>query len=499
VIFDTKAPQGGLVFAGGSVDQKNTYVFEVLPSGFSESSAKTISNWSTGNGDDTMVTMWNPADEAQDFTFTLFYAGGQYLHPIHLEPRATQVFNVSELTHNATPDAAGSVVPAGIYQGSAEISGTQSEQEHILVAMDVGIYNVQKATCNGICPTCMGFTTGSIAVDPFAVPIGGQTQETLYMQMGSGGQNTVPATNWASTNTGMATVSSGMVTGVGVGSPTISSNSQFQEAVFVPFDCNSFCPTGFVEGSTPGSVTPPPTVTFSPIAGVSVGGTATTIATVSPTTNTVPISLSIAPGNAVVTIPSGTFTANQTSITIKGVTPGTATLTASPCGGSPPSCSTTFPVLSITQNKNLWFFGTGMQTPSGFTLGSTSATLTVNGGVAGTYAWTAQGTNDKGLNELAFENGSTSITKTTNTVPVFASSYSTALNQVTLQLTYTPSGGSPVLLTYKLTIDYPYKLTLTPPAPPFGVSSCNKPLQAGSKGWGQTLITPSTKLVTLFN
>ena len=255
VTLDTSAPQGGLVFAGGSVDQKNTYVFEVLPSGFGESSAKTVSNWSTGNGDDTMVTVWNPADEAQDFTFTLFYAGGQYLHPIHLEPRATLVFDISELTKNATPDVAGNVVPAGVYQGSAEISGTQSEQEHILVAMDVGIYNVQKATCNGTCPTCMGFTSGSIAVDPFAIPIGGQTQETLYMQMGSGGQNSVPSTNWASSNTSMATVSSGMVTGVGVGSLTVSSNSQFQEAVFVPFDCNSFCPTGFVQGSTPGSVT----------------------------------------------------------------------------------------------------------------------------------------------------------------------------------------------------------------------------------------------------
>jgi hypothetical protein len=218
------------------------------------------------------------------------------------------------------------------------------------VSMDVGIYNVQKATCNGICPTCMGFTSGSIAVDPFAVPIGGQTQETLYMQMGSAGQNTVPATNWASTNTSMATVSSGMVTGVGVGSPMISSNSQFQEAVFVPFDCNSFCPTGFVAGSTLGSVTPPPTVTFSPIAGVAVGMTANITATVSIPgggANTTPISLAISPPQFASEIPPAITT--TTLVNVKGLQAGVAHLTATipnPGGGPIVVGTTSFTVVT---------------------------------------------------------------------------------------------------------------------------------------------------------
>ena len=213
LVLDTKAPQAGLMFAGGSVDQKNTYVFEVLPSSYGESAAKSLSNWSTANGDDTMVTLWNPTDEAQDLTFTLFYTGGQYLHPVHLEPRATLIFNVSELTHNATPDAAGNVIPEGVYQGSAEISGTQSEQQHILLAMDAGIYNVRKATCNGLCPSCTGFTGATVVVIAFSVPVAGQIQETFYMQMSSGNQNAISG-NWNSSNTTMATVTptSGMVT-----------------------------------------------------------------------------------------------------------------------------------------------------------------------------------------------------------------------------------------------------------------------------------------------
>jgi hypothetical protein len=290
--------------------------------------------------------------------------------------------SMSELTRNPTPDAAGNVVPAGVYQGSAEISGTQSEQEHILVAMDVGIYNVQKATCNGTCPTCMGFTSGSIAVDPFAVPIGGQTQETLYMQMGSGGQNSVPATNWASTNTSMATVSFGMVTGVGVGSPTISSNSQFEEAIFVPFDCNSFCPSGFVAGSTPGNVTQPPHVTFSGRAAMSQGGTTTIMATVT-TNNTVPITLTLPSsdsGSAVFvtgsTTPSTITITNTTTLTIKGISgnlePGAITLTAKVAEGSSQFTVATYALTVVALSVKFTKSGSTSALPSPFRLGISS-------------------------------------------------------------------------------------------------------------------------------
>lgn len=53
--------------------------------------------WSTGNGDATMVTLWNPADEDQDLVFKLFFNGGHYRFPVHLGPRATHTFNISEV------------------------------------------------------------------------------------------------------------------------------------------------------------------------------------------------------------------------------------------------------------------------------------------------------------------------------------------------------------------------------------------------------------------
>ncbi len=149
----------------------------------------------------------------------------------------------------------------------------------------------------------------------------------------------------------------------------------------------------------------------------------------------------------------------------EGMAPGTTTGWA--CGaileGSGTNCAW-FPVCasapvtvvpSISQNTNLWYFGGGIPVPSGFTLGSTSANLTANGAITGTFTWTIT----SGTSKLQLENGSTTITKTNaNTVGVSSISYSTQADDVTVQLQYTPSGGSAISVSYSLTIDSPYKL-----------------------------------------
>ena len=137
LILEAQGQPRSLLLASGSVDQKNTYVFQVLPRGVQESAAKTVSYWSTGNGDDTMVTIWNPADEAQDYRFTLFFAGGHYRLPIHLEARATRVFNISETIQNQIPDEDGNIIPASVHEGSAKIAGVHADNEDILVALEL--------------------------------------------------------------------------------------------------------------------------------------------------------------------------------------------------------------------------------------------------------------------------------------------------------------------------------------------------------------------------
>jgi len=127
LVFDVQGNTGGLLMAGGSVDRNNTYVFEVTPHGIAESASKSLSYWSTANGNDTMVTLWNPADEAEDLLFRLKFSGGHYALPIHLGPRATRAFNISEIIQNQIPDSEGNIIPASVNEGGATIAGSHAD------------------------------------------------------------------------------------------------------------------------------------------------------------------------------------------------------------------------------------------------------------------------------------------------------------------------------------------------------------------------------------
>jgi len=263
VTFEYFGQPKSLLMATGSVDQKNTYVFEVHPQGIVESVAKTLSYWSTADGDDTMVTLWNPADEAQDLVFTLFFSGGRYNLPVHLGPKATRMFNISDSILNQVPDAEGNIIPASVREGSAEITGPKGENEHILVSMDAGIYNVQKATCGQqYCITCQGAVDSWVAADPFAVAVGGQTQLTFTVQYHSGTQYDLTGTsNWSSSNTSIGTVSAGLVAGVSPGSLQMSASNDFTPDYFhacYGLNTDFYCPQEQgVSGGSGGTVQVP--------------------------------------------------------------------------------------------------------------------------------------------------------------------------------------------------------------------------------------------------
>lgn len=192
-----------------------------------------------------MVTLWNPADEAADFIFELTYSGGHYDLPVHLEPRATRTFTVSEIVKSGLPDANGNVVPSDVLQGGAKISGSQADNEAILIAMDAGTYNVRKGTCIAYCQTCSGVTSTSVAANPFSVAVGGQNQLSLYETWNTGSQTDLTsASSWTTSNAGLATVGTpgtgtpGLVAGVGAGSPTISVQYPYTD---IPLYTNYWC------------------------------------------------------------------------------------------------------------------------------------------------------------------------------------------------------------------------------------------------------------------
>jgi hypothetical protein len=261
LILETTAQPGDLALSAGSVDGRNTYVFDVIPRALTESAARSIPYWSTANGDDTMVTLWNPADEDQDLTYTLFFSGGHYNYPIHLAPRTTRSFNISEITRIAIPDADGNIIPAGIREGSAEIAGILGENQHILVSMGTGIYNVDKAICNApTCETCQGIVSSSLTDNPFYVPLSSTKQEHLYMQWSGGLQyDLTNSSTWTTSNSSVAQVNNGVVTGVSLGSVSITAHTLYTEPPYIPNYCymtgNGACPTGGpVSGSATGTV-----------------------------------------------------------------------------------------------------------------------------------------------------------------------------------------------------------------------------------------------------
>jgi len=103
---------------------------------------------------------------------------------------------------------------------------------------------------------------------------------------------------------------------------------------------------------------------------------------------------------------------------------------------------------TISQNQPLWYFG-GNPAPSGFTLGSTTVTLTAVGGSGGTYAWSIT----SGSSIAALQGSTTGAS-----VQITSKSYSTSTKDVTVQLQFTPTGGSTTPVNYSLTVDSPYKL-----------------------------------------
>jgi hypothetical protein len=137
------------------------------------------------------------------------------------------------------------------------------------------------------------------------------------------------------------------------------------------------------------------------------------------------------------------------------------------------------PALSLS--TPLWFFGSGINPPATFTLGNTYSTVTANGASGGSFSWTI--TNGAGL--VSFASGSQSSSTTTggNTVIIYSIGYSTSANDVTIELSWTPSGGSVVNSTLSLDVDSPYQLTLVSTSGPTGVITCPPATGSNPIGW----------------
>jgi hypothetical protein len=260
---------GDLQIAAGSVDQSQTYVFEVTPSQQADSASRTLCFWSVEGDNDSMITVWNYKAVAQDLVLTLYYSGGHYAIPIHLAARQTYNLDMMTLIRSQVPDPDGTLIPSNISSGSAILSGPGGTLAKISVAVTASVYNVRNATCGVTCTTCNGVSNASFFPGNYAMPVQGTAQAYVQMTTNTGEVTTNPSgATWSTNNSSVVTVgnSSGVLAGVAVGQTTATweMGPLFVAAGNICSPNTPLCPV-YLISATSGGITVPSLSCTSPV------------------------------------------------------------------------------------------------------------------------------------------------------------------------------------------------------------------------------------------
>lgn len=212
-----------LIFDAGSVDQSGSYVFQVMPAAEVPTVSKIFCLWSIEGDASSMISIWNYANKPQDATLTLYYSGGKYRIPIHLEPRKAYNLDTMTLVRSRVPDADGNLIPDYITSGSAMLTGPGGPLDKMTLVVSASVYNVRNATCFPVCTNCDGLV--SLLTDPDIVQIypTGSYQGSATATTASGSTEDVTGgSTWSTAESSIASVGSGMFTGHVIGSTNYS-------------------------------------------------------------------------------------------------------------------------------------------------------------------------------------------------------------------------------------------------------------------------------------
>ena len=209
-----------LIVDSGSVDQTGDYVFQVIPTGEAPTVSRTLCYWSVDGDSSTMISVWNFSDTLQDATLVLYFSGGHYRIPVHLDPRESLNLDTMSLVRSRVADADGNLIPPYITGGSATLVGPGGELAWMNLVASASVYNVRNATCAPICLDCGGIT--SVTVESVSVQVGKTTQDAAIIVSGSG-EIFADSGLWLTNNPHIASVAqNGLVGGVSVGTTSIT-------------------------------------------------------------------------------------------------------------------------------------------------------------------------------------------------------------------------------------------------------------------------------------
>jgi len=209
-----------VIFDTGSADQSGTYVFQVMPSGEAPTANKIISYWTAEGDSSTMISIWNYAAKPQDATLVLYYSGGQYRIPIHLEARQSYNLDMMTLLKSRAPDPDGNLIPPYIESGSAMLVGPGGELDKMTVVLSASGYNVRNATCFPMCINCGGVV--DVTVNGVSLGITQTAQASAEVDMADGSQLEYGG-DWTISNSAVASIDGGgTVTGYVAGDAIIT-------------------------------------------------------------------------------------------------------------------------------------------------------------------------------------------------------------------------------------------------------------------------------------
>ena len=258
-----KASPSELLVSVGSVDNTGTYVLAVPPNTVHETLSQELPFWSVADGNDSMISLWNPADQAQNLSATLYYAdgSGRYTLPVHLDPGASTMIDVKRLIEAHQPDAEGKFFSTTEQQGGVVIANAKGVNQPMTVSVSGGTLNVQTATCVTIVyKNCLGYVLVDMSPPTFVTAVNGSKQLAVMGTYHDGTiYNLSSGTAWSSTNTGVATVqtmgaaSPGMVAGVAPGSVTIQGSIRLSADGKLPYPSNQPAPSCFFQAMPTGS------------------------------------------------------------------------------------------------------------------------------------------------------------------------------------------------------------------------------------------------------
>jgi len=215
-----------VISAAGSCDTAGTYVFEVEGRTAEQTFSKSAVSWSRRDGNDTMVSIWNPTSASQELRLVVGTSGNnKYRLPIHLAPFATASLSLKDLIGQRIPDEFGATIAQDATLGSFAIQSANGPDTPIEVVVSAGIYNAVKGTCIYTWIVCDGYQ--SVRVDPSSASLQTNqgTQLRSYGVYDDGTEydyTTSYYATWSSSNSSAISVSQGWIAANGAGNATIT-------------------------------------------------------------------------------------------------------------------------------------------------------------------------------------------------------------------------------------------------------------------------------------